>query len=134
MKKTVVLNFTSTTWDQPIICNLSKEYNLVFNILKANITPQQEGILILELIGSEEDFNKGIKYLESFSIRISPLEKDVTRNDDICLQCGVCTSMCPTKALDINRETMEITFDVNKCIGCEACVKICPPRAMQVIF
>jgi ferredoxin len=132
LKKTIVLNFKESSWDKPIVSSLSKDYNLTFNILKAQISPHKEGLLVLEVTGTDEDYKRGIEYLKSFDINISSLEKDVVRIEEKCIQCGVCTSMCPTKALDINRDTMEITFDVNKCIGCEACVKICPPRAMQV--
>ena len=134
MKKTVVLRFKEMTWDQPVVCNLSRDYNLVFNILKAKISPREEGLLVLEIAGEEADFNKGISYLKENNISVESLAKDVTRNEDRCLQCGVCTSMCPTEALSVNRATMEILFDVDKCIGCEACVKICPPRAMLVKF
>ena len=132
MKKTVVLNFKESTWDQPIVYRLIKDHDLILNILKANISPRQEGLLVLEITCAEEDFQRIIEYLKGLDITIEPIEKDVVRIEEKCIQCGVCTSMCPTKALDINRETMEILFDAKKCIGCESCVKICPPRAMSI--
>jgi ferredoxin len=132
LKKTVVLNFKESSWDKPIVYRLIKDYDLVFNILKAHVSPGEEALLVLEITGKEDNYNKGIQYLKNQGISVRPIEKDVVRIEEKCLQCGVCTSMCPTKALDINRETMEVTFDAIKCIGCEACVKICPPRAMQV--
>ena len=132
MKKTIVLNFTAATWDKPIVYRLIKDYDLIFNIIKAEVYPEKESLLVLEITGKEDDFNKGIEYLKGYNISISSMEKDVTRLEDRCLHCGVCTSMCPTKSLHINRETMEVIFDPEKCIGCEACVKICPPRAMKV--
>lgn len=132
MKKTIVLNFSETSWGKPIVSNLSRDYNLVFSILRAQISPRQKGVLVLEISGSDEDYQKGIEYLKSFDIRITPIEKDVVRIEKKCLHCGLCTSICPTKALYIDRATMEVLFDVNKCIICEACVKVCPPRAMQV--
>lgn len=134
MKKTIVLTFKGTTWDQPIVYKLSKDFNLIFNIVKAKISPREEGLLVLEITGTDEEYAKGIAYLKSFNIAIEPLEKDVRRIDEKCLHCGLCTSICPTKALYINRDTMEIVFDVNKCVGCESCVTICPPRAMVVNF
>ncbi len=134
MKKTVVLTFKETTWDKPIVYKLIKDFDLVFNILKAEISPNKEGLLVLEITGSEEAFNDGINYLKRFDIAITSIEKEVTRIEKKCLHCGLCTATCPTKALYVNRETMEVIFDVSKCIACDACIKICPPRAMKVGF
>jgi hypothetical protein len=38
--------------ERPIIYRLVKDYDLEFNILKASITPEQEGLLVLELKGN----------------------------------------------------------------------------------
>ena len=134
LKRTVVLHFNAASVDQPIVYKLVKDYDLIINILKAQIIPKQTGLLILEVTGSADNLENGIEYLTGLGISIDSIEKDVTRNETRCLQCGVCTASCPTNALHINRETMEVIFDVKECIGCEACVKICPPRAMEVNF
>ncbi len=132
MKKTIVLYFKGASKDQPIVYRLSRDFNLTFNILKAKISPDEDGLMVLELTGDEKDYNAGIEYLKGCDIVIEPIERDVSRIEEKCLHCGMCTTMCPTYALDVNRETMEIIFDASKCIGCGACVKICPPRAMVI--
>ncbi|MCX5704916.1 MAG: 4Fe-4S binding protein, partial [Candidatus Omnitrophica bacterium] len=63
-----------------------------------------------------------------------PLSRDVSRNDEKCVQCGVCVPICPTGALSVDLETRKVDFDNTKCIACELCVRICPPRAMEVNF
>ena len=40
--KRIVLHFTKEIWDKPIVYRLVKEYNLIFNILKANVLPRQK--------------------------------------------------------------------------------------------
>ena len=86
--------------------------------------------MILELSGQDKDYAKGIKFLQAQGIRIETLSKDVKRDDKRCTQCGACIAVCPTDALRVNRETMEIIFDIDQCIACELCVPACPPRAM----
>jgi ferredoxin len=120
--------------DQPIVYKLVKDYDLQFNILKAYVTPQEEGLMVLELSGEEENFNKGIEYLESSGVRIQPLSQDVIRNETKCTDCGVCVPICPTNALVVDPQTRKVLFYDNKCIACELCVKICPTRAMEVHF
>jgi len=51
-----------------------------------------------------------------------------------CTHWGGCITICPTDALTVERETLEVLFDAEQCIACELCVAICPPRAMMVQF
>jgi ferredoxin len=134
ISKKIVLHFPHRLVDQPIVYRLVKEYDLQFNILKAFVTPQEEGLLVLELTGKKENFNKGIEYLQSCGVKIQPLSQDVIRNENKCTDCGVCVPICPANALVVDPETRKVTFHNKKCIACELCVKICPTRAMEVSF
>ncbi|MCX6349024.1 MAG: NIL domain-containing protein, partial [Candidatus Aureabacteria bacterium] len=40
----VVLHFPSRLVDQPIISRMVREFKLDFNILKASVTPKEEGL------------------------------------------------------------------------------------------
>jgi len=106
----------------------------MFNILKAKITPKSEGIMILELSGEKEDFDKGVEFLKNLGVGVRYLAADITRDDEKCTHCGACTAICPTQALHIDRETMEVLFDKEKCIGCELCISVCPFRAIELKF
>ena len=134
VSKRIVLHFPHRLVDQPIVCKLVKDYDLQFNILKAYVTPQEEGLMVLELSGKKDDFEKGIQYLESCGVKIQPLSQDVIRNESKCSDCGVCVPICPTAALAIDPITRKVHFYDNKCIACELCVKVCPARAMEVRF
>ena len=134
VSKRIVLTFPHNLLDQPIVYKLVKEYDLVFNILQAKITPKEEGLMVLELKGKKENYAHGVKYLTSLGVKIQPLSQDVTRDDVRCTHCGACISICPTEALYIDKKTMKVIFDSEKCIACELCVKACPPRAMIVKF
>ncbi len=134
VSKRIVLTFPHNLLDKPVVYKLVKDFNLTFNILQARVTPEEEGLLVLELSGGKEDYEKGIKYLTDLDVKIQPLSKDVTRDDDKCTQCGACVTICPTGALHLDKKTMKVEFDSKKCIACELCVKTCPPRAMLVKF
>ncbi|MGB4644852.1 MAG: NIL domain-containing protein, partial [Dictyoglomaceae bacterium] len=60
----IVLRFPKELADKPIVVNLVRKFDLDFNILKATITPDEEGVMVLELSGEEESFAKGIAYLK----------------------------------------------------------------------
>ena len=134
VSKRIVLKFPHKLVDQPIVYKLVKDYDLVFNILQAKITPKEEGLMVLELNGTKENYADGIKYLASIGVNVQPLSQDVKRDDDLCTHCGACVAICPTEALYSDKKTMKVIFDADKCIACELCVKACPPRAMVVKF
>jgi ferredoxin len=134
VSKRIVLTFPHDLLDRPIVYKLAKDYDLVFNILQAKITPKEEGLMVLELKGRKENYAEGIKYLTSLGVRIQPLSQDVARDEARCTHCGACIAICPTTALYIDKKTRKVIFDAEKCIACELCVKACPPRAMIVKF
>lgn len=127
-----LLTFPHLKVDKPIVYHLIKDFDLSFNILKANITPEEEGEMVLEITGSEENQKKGLEFIKSQGIAVEPLKKEVRWIEDKCTQCGACITICPTGAMQIERGRMKISFDKEKCIDCELCVKPCPPRAFEV--
>ena len=54
----IVLHFPYTLVDKPIIYKLTKDFDLEFNILKAVVNPEEEGLMVLELKGDEEEYKK----------------------------------------------------------------------------
>lgn len=134
ISRKIVLHFPKQSWDQPVVCYLSKDFDLIFNILKAEVTPKEEGLLVLELTGTESQYKKGIKYLKEQGVKVQPLSQDVVRIESKCTHCGACLAVCPTLALDVDRESCLVDFDAQKCIGCELCIPACPPRAMEIEF
>ena len=132
--KSIVLKFPRQLVDKPIIYHLVKDYDLQFNIIKASVTPEEEGLVVMELAGKKKDYEAGIKFLKDQGVKVEFLEKDIRWLEDKCTQCSACITVCPTQALYIDRKTMLVGFDKAKCIGCELCVSLCPPRAIEVHF
>jgi L-aspartate semialdehyde sulfurtransferase ferredoxin len=134
MKKRVILRFKRNTIDKPVVYRLVKDYDLIFTILRANISPKAESMMVMEVEGEEANYLKGMDYLRKANIAIEPIEQDINRDEERCVHCGLCTSVCATEALDIDRKTMRVGFDYEKCVACELCVRVCPVKAMNVSF
>ena len=128
----IVLHFPRTLVDQPIICRLVRDYNLEFNILKASVTPKEEGLLVMELSGKQNNYERGIQYLTDTGVRIQSLSQDVMRNEAKCNHCGACITICPAGAFVIEPSSRIVEFSDAKCIACGLCIKACPLRAMGV--
>ncbi|MDD5082030.1 MAG: NIL domain-containing protein [Dehalococcoidales bacterium] len=132
--KRIVLHFPKRLADRAIVYHLVKDFDLQFNILKASITPEEEGLMVLELTGKQADYDKGIQYLTETGVRIQSLGQNVLRNEERCTQCGVCITLCPTGAFELERPARRVVFQDEKCLACGLCIKACPPRAMELHF
>lgn len=132
--KKVVLHLPRRLVDRPIVCRLAFEHNLTFNILKASVTPREEGLLVLELSGEKADYERGIKYLEDSGVQIQSLSQNIIRDEDRCTHCGACVTVCPAGAFTIEAKSRTVAFADEKCIVCELCIPVCPLRAMAVKF
>lgn len=134
VSKRIVLRFPKRLVDRPIIYRLVKDYDLEFNILKASVTPEKEGLMVLELKGNQAEYDNGIDFLIKAGVNIQSLSRDVMRNDEKCTNCGACITVCPAGAFRVDSRTRVIYFDNEKCIACGACIPACPPRAMETHF
>ena len=130
----IVLKFPHRLVDQPIVYRMVKDFDVEFNILKASVTPREEGLMVLELKGEESNLEKALKYAKSIGVTVQPLSKDIKRDDSKCTHCGACVPICPTEALVTDLVTRKVLFYNDKCIACELCIKACPPRAMELHF
>jgi ferredoxin len=129
--KNVLLIFNKDIMYKPLIYRLATDYRIIFNVLEAKILPKQEGRLILELRGTEEQIEKSIQYLKDELVIVEILADRIKRDDERCVHCGACTAVCRVDALTIDRETMEVLFFPEKCVACGLCKIACPVMAMS---
>ena len=134
VSKRIVLHFPKRLVDRPIVSRLIKDYGLEFNILKALVTPEEEGLLVLELSGEQQEYDKGIRYLSKAGVKIQSLSQDILRNEERCTHCGACITICPSDAFELDPTSRQVSFYNEKCVACGLCLKACPPRAMEVHF
>lgn len=128
--KRIVLRFGTDISVKPIVYRLVKDYDLVVNIVKADVNPQKEGTMILEVTGDQSE--NGLNYLRDLGVSVQDLKQELVRNEEKCVMCGVCTGICPTGALYMERPSMEVFFDGDQCVFCKLCIKVCPMKAMEV--
>ncbi|NLN07631.1 MAG: 4Fe-4S binding protein [Firmicutes bacterium] len=134
IKRKVVLRFPAAVVELPFIYTLAREFDVVANILKANINPRKEGSMVVELSAEDEKYEAAVNYLQSRGIVILPLEQQIIWVEDRCTQCGACTVICPTNALWMKRPEMTVSFCSEKCVVCEQCLKACPARAVEALY
>jgi len=127
--------FPKCECEKPIVYHLVKDYDIIVNIFRAKVTPEEEGYLVLDMTGTEEDIERALDYVRTFNVTISTSGKGLVWDADACVHCGQCVPHCPTHALHIKDEaTREVAFDEETCIECLACIKVCPYGACTSVF
>ena len=121
------LKFSPDITNKSIISDTIKSYDIDFNILRANITPKG-GKLLVEISGNQVE--ESIEYMESQGISVDPIKKVVRKEEEKCVDCGACVSLCPVKAISVS-DDWEILVDDQLCIGCAFCTSSCPMKAIK---
>ncbi len=72
----VKLTFLQQLITLPIIYELGKEFNLVTNIRRADVT-QEHGWVVLELEGDMEEIERGLDWVAAKGVRVDPVTGDI---------------------------------------------------------
>jgi NAD-dependent dihydropyrimidine dehydrogenase PreA subunit len=123
------LHFSPKMVNKAVITDMIKKYDVSFNILRADINPKG-GKMLIEITGSGAE--EGISYIENEGIMVSPVKRVVKKDEELCIDCGACVSLCPVRAISLDKDW---TIDVNdkECIGCKLCTYSCPTKAIKVM-
>jgi ABC-type methionine transport system ATPase subunit len=69
----VKFTFPPDLVNQPVIYNMGKQFGVVTNIRRANLT-HDRGWVILEVQGSTEDVDRSLEWARSQGVRVEPVE------------------------------------------------------------
>ncbi|MEQ9549083.1 MAG: NIL domain-containing protein [Coleofasciculus sp. G3-WIS-01] len=131
MKKRLTLTFPKRTIQMPVTYRLAKDFNVAANIIRAQVAPNQIGKLVVELSGDIDQLDAAIEWMRSHDINVSLVDREIMIDETSCVDCGLCTGVCPTEALTLNPDTFRLNFTRSRCIVCEQCIPTCPVQAIS---
>ncbi|MDP3879259.1 MAG: NIL domain-containing protein [Dehalococcoidales bacterium] len=76
IKRQVMFTFPQDLIKEPIIYNLSQQFNVVTNIRRADVS-EDKGWVVLELEGEEKDIEDGITWVTAKGVRVDPVIGDI---------------------------------------------------------
>ncbi|PSO54912.1 MAG: ferredoxin [Cyanobacteria bacterium QH_8_48_120] len=134
MKKRVTLTFPKRTVPMPVTYLLAKDFNVAANIIRAQVAPNQISKLVVELSGDIDELEAAMEWMDSQDIGVSLASREIVIDEESCVDCGLCTGVCPTEALTLEPETFKLNFTRSRCIVCEQCIPTCPVQAISTNF
>jgi ferredoxin len=130
-----VLGYSADTVSEPILWKLTKDFDIRVNILRAEISPGQEGNLLVELdTPQQERLDAALAWLESIGVTWVNVAKRLSWDEDRCIDCGSCSGVCFSGAITLDRTSWKLVVDRDKCIACGGCVKACPMGCFTLDF
>lgn len=131
MKKRVTITFPRTAIRIPLTYRLARDFNVASNIIRAQVAPNQIGKLVVELQGDIDQIDAAIEWMRMGDFKVYSAIGEIAVDEKICVDCGLCTGVCPTQALVLNPETFRLDFQRSRCIVCEQCIPTCPVAAIS---
>jgi len=125
-----MLRFSKETVNRPITSQVILEQGTPVNILSAHMN-QLGGEILVDIESAQAD--KVIKAFRDKGVTVD-VSKLIEKDDDKCIDCGACVSICPMDALTFD-ETHTVVLDEEKCNGitCGLCVDACTQRAIRLL-
>ncbi|HEY5493486.1 MAG TPA: NIL domain-containing protein [Candidatus Anoxymicrobiaceae bacterium] len=133
-KRRLVLTFPPEVVERPVVSLMVKEYDVITNILRAEIHEGEIGRMLVELEGEGKKIKAGVDHLKKMGVQVEDAIKDIELDEDLCISCGACTAVCLPRALKVQAPDWELGLDKERCILCGFCVDACPLQLIKVKF
>lgn len=131
VNKRYTLYFNPEITKEPIVCDIIKKYNIEINIIRAEIKSDSEGYTVLDMSAEESIITKACEYLSKRGVKLVPAKSQVLIDYDKCINCGACTGVCFSGALNIQKPNWILSFSPDKCISCGLCFTSCPLQLIK---
>ncbi len=130
MTKKFLLRYSTERATEPIFASVIRETDVPINILHAELS-EKGGEILIAIDAPEAQARKVVGLFKKRGVEVEEIKRVIQLDEDACIECGACISLCPTGAL-ILTDDYSIELDEDKCVYCEACVPSCPARALKV--
>jgi len=75
-KQRMKITFPPELVTQPVLYNMGKEFQIVTNIRRADVTGDR-GWVILEMTGVDTEIERAIEWAKGQGVRVEPIEGDI---------------------------------------------------------
>ncbi|KUG21396.1 MAG: 4Fe-4S binding protein [Methanomicrobiaceae archaeon] len=124
----LLITFSRKGGREPVIARIVKETGVLINVEKANID-SMAGEMLIDV--PDEDASVVLERMEAAGVSVRVLEDAIVRDEEECIDCGACISICPQEVFSFDPD-WRIRLHPGVCVLCGKCVIACPHRALSL--
>ena len=133
MEKKFKITYNESNVQGSVAYVLVKEFDLTPNVLKANISGDGSGIMIVSVVGDEATIDKGMERVKECGYSVCPVMDHIHKDEEKCWSCGACVSVCPTKSIVVD-DDYKVVVNYSSCIACGSCIDACSVKALRLVI
>jgi ferredoxin len=126
----LMITFSKKEGRKPIIAQAVKDTGVLINVERAFID-SSEGEALIDV--PDDQCTLVRERMKALGASVRVLEHGITLDEDECVDCGACVSVCPREVFSMDAGG-KLVVDEERCVICGKCIKACPHRALSLKF
>ncbi|HWQ68270.1 MAG TPA: 4Fe-4S binding protein [Methanospirillum sp.] len=118
-----------THGSRPIIAEVVKDTGILINVDRARSDAHEGEEALVDV--SDEFCHIVSEKMRSLGAEVSILEEGIRHDEEECVDCGSCISVCPKEVFSFDNE-WKLEVATKRCILCGRCVIACPHQALSL--
>jgi NAD-dependent dihydropyrimidine dehydrogenase PreA subunit len=123
----LLLTFSKKKNREPVIAQTVKETGVLISVERAHID-STSGEVLIDVPNA--DAARVCELMQSKGVTVRILEHGITLNEEECVNCGACVSICPKEVFYMDSE-FRLRLRDERCVLCGKCIPACPHRALS---
>lgn len=116
---------------RPIIAQVVKDTGILINVDRARSDAHEGEEALVDV--PDESCMMVSERMRNLGAEVRILEEGIRHDEDECVDCGACISICPKGVFDFDKE-WKLRVETKKCILCGKCITSCPHCALSLSY
>ncbi|GAB6286388.1 MAG: 4Fe-4S binding protein [Methanoregula sp.] len=124
----LLVNFSRGKGRRPIIAQVVRDTGVLINVERA-VIDSSEGEALIDVPDDQCQIVRNS--MTSLGARVRMLEHGIHYNEQECVDCGACISICPNEVFSFTLE-WKLVLAEERCVLCGKCIEACPHQALML--
>jgi len=124
----LLVNYSKGKGRKPIIAQVVRDTGVLINVERA-VIDSSEGEALIDVPDDQCQLVRNS--MISLGAQVRMLEHGIQFNEQECVDCGACISICPNEVFSFSPE-WKLTLAEERCVLCGKCIDACPHQALML--